>query len=161
GHMRLSLLGKVLQNWRVITLVALVAAPVVFLVCYGSYMLWWNGWSFWAWWPMSACLMLAYLLGWHWQRPKRLLPDDAAAPPHWTERDRQAWLLIEARAKAGAKLDAERLSSLPLYVETAQQMANELARFYHPGAEDPIGSLTIPEILAVAELASHDLAEMV
>ena len=40
-------------------------------------------------------------------------------------------------------------------------MALELARFYHPGAEDPISQLTIPEMLAVIELASSDLAELV
>jgi predicted GTPase len=40
-------------------------------------------------------------------------------------------------------------------------MALELARFYHPGASDPFSQLTIPEMLAVVELASHDLAELV
>jgi predicted GTPase len=40
-------------------------------------------------------------------------------------------------------------------------MGLELARFYHPGAADPVASLTIPEMLAVVELAAHDLAEMV
>ena len=40
-------------------------------------------------------------------------------------------------------------------------IALELAKAYNPGAKDPVGSLTIPEILAVIELASHDLSEMV
>jgi predicted GTPase len=40
-------------------------------------------------------------------------------------------------------------------------MAQELARFYHPSAADPVERLTIPEILAVTELAAHDLTEMV
>ena len=40
-------------------------------------------------------------------------------------------------------------------------MAQELAAFYNPGAEDPVGALTIPELLAVVELASHDMAELV
>ncbi len=47
------------------------------------------------------------------------------------------------------------------YAEVAQEMALELARRYHPNAPDPFSSLTVPEILAVVELASHDLAEMV
>jgi len=158
---RLSLLQRALKNWRVLVLVSLVAAPVVFLVGYGSYQLWWSGWSFWAWWPMTGCLMLAYVLGLYWQRRKRLLTVDFTPPLHWTDRDRQAWLLVEARAKAAAKLGADKLSAVPFYVETAQDMAIELARFYHPRAEDPIGSLTIPEMLAVVELAAHDLAQMV
>ncbi len=51
--------------------------------------------------------------------------------------------------------------SLDFYVDTAQDLALELARFYHPSANDPLGFLTIPEILAVVELAAHDLAKMV
>src|SRR5262249_40423173 len=55
----------------------------------------------------------------------------------------------------------EHLGELQFYVDLAQNMGMELARFYHPAAQDPIGSATIPEILAVVELAAHDLAEMV
>jgi hypothetical protein len=139
----------------------LVAAPVVFLVSYGAYQLWWSGWAFWAWWPMSACLALAYLLGWRWQRKSQLLQVDFTPSLHWTARDRQAWLLVEARAKAGSKLSPDKLSDVSFFVETGREMASELARFYHPGTEDPIASLTIPEMLAVVELAAHDLAEMV
>jgi uncharacterized protein len=156
-----SLLRHALQNWRVLVLAALVAAPVVFLASYGSYQLWQSGWSFWAWFPMMACLMVAYLLGLFWQRRKRLLDVDFTPSLHWTDRDRDAWQLVEARAKAGADLGADRLSAIDFYVETARAMAIELARFYHPRAEDPVGSLTIPEILAVVELAAHDLSRMV
>jgi len=150
-----------MSRWRLLVLAALVAAPVLFLIGAGSYLLWDRGWWFWVWWPMSACLALAYFLGWRWQRKFRLLRLDFDAPLHWTDRDRQAWHLVEARAKAGAQLDADKLSSPPFYLQTAQEMSLELARFYHPKAEDPIGALTIPEMLAVVELASHDLAEMV
>src|SRR5262245_23207615 len=138
-----------MSRWRLIVLGVLIAAPFVFLLGYGSYQLWLSGWSFWVWWPMTASLALAYLLGWHWQRKQRLLGLDFNPPLHWTDRDRQAWLLVEARAKAAAKLDPDKLSAVPFYIETAEQIALELARFYHPKAQDPIGSLTIPEMLAV------------
>jgi predicted GTPase len=151
-----------MSRWRLIVLAALVAAPFLFLVGYGSYMLWLSGWGFWAWWPMAACFALAYLLGWYWQRQRRLLPHVDFTPPlRWTDRDKQAWQLVEARAKAAEKFNPDRFTSLELYTETAQEMALELARFYHPGAEDPIGSLTIPEMLTVVEMAAHDLNEMV
>src|SRR5262249_9370542 len=91
----------------------------------------------------------------------RLLTVDFTPPVHWTDRDRQAWRLVEARASAGAALSAEKLSNIDHYIQTAKEMALELARFYHPGASDPVGSLTVPELLAVVELAAHDLAEMV
>ncbi len=150
------------RNWRLIVLAILFSAPFVFLIAYGSYYLWWSGWGFWAWWPMAACLGLAYYLAYRWQRNLHLLgPIDTTVPLHWTDRDRQAWQLVEARAKAGTKLDPAKFSDIAFYAETAQEMAIELARFYHPKAQDPVGALTIPEILAVIELAAHDLAEMV
>src|SRR5207247_1504357 len=76
-------------------------------------------------------------------------------------RDRQAWRLVEARASELAKVDVDKLTDLPFFVDTAQSMAVELARFYHPHDKEPLAAFTIPEILAVVELAAHDLDKMV
>jgi predicted GTPase len=149
-------------RWQLLILGILVTAPTVFLLGYGAYSLWLSGWGGWIWWPMAGSLALAYFLAWHWQRRNRLLRVSFADTPlHWNERDLEAWKLVEARAKAAAGVPVEKLSAAPFYLETAQEMALELARFYHPGAQDPVGSLTLPEMLAVVELATHDLAEMV
>jgi predicted GTPase len=150
-------------RWRIVVLVALIAAPFLFLAGLGSYSLYYERhWGFVAWWPMTACLALAYLLGWYWQRKNQLLPPmDFRAPVQWTQRDAEAWKLVEARARAADQLDPDQLASLQFYVDTAQQMALELAQAYHPGARDPVGELTITEILAVVELASHDMADLV
>ncbi len=72
-----------------------------------------------------------------------------------------AWELVERRARTGADLPADKLSDPAQYQATALEMARELAVFYHPGAEDPFSDLTIPEILAVIELAAHDLGDLV
>jgi uncharacterized protein len=150
------------KNWRLLVIGLLLALPFAFLIGYGAYALWWSGWSFWAGWFMAACFIVGYVLAWRWQINARLIGRvEFNTPPHWTDRDKQAWQLVEARARAGAKLEADKLSSIQFYLDTAQDMGLELARFYHPGAKDPVGSLTIPEILAVVELASHDLAEIV
>jgi predicted GTPase len=50
---------------------------------------------------------------------------------------------------------------LQFYSTLAQEMAREMARFYHPEDKEPLGSLTVPEVLAVFELAAHDLADLV
>lgn len=147
-------------RWRIIILAILFAAPFAFLMGYGSYQLWVNGWMFWFSWPMLICLALAYFLAWRWQATKKLLKVDFDVPLHWTKRDEQAWELVKARAEASRKLDQEKLGNIQFYLETGQEMALELARFYNPNAKDPISSLTVPEILAVVELATHDLAEM-
>jgi predicted GTPase len=151
-----------MSRWRIVVVAFLVAIPFGTLAAVGSYFLWKEGWGFILWWPMAASMILGYALALYWQKRKQLLrPVDFAPPDRWTQRDKQAWKLVEQRAEAAVKLDPERLASVPFYLDAAQEMALELARFYHPKSKDPLGSLTIPEILAVIELASHDLAEMV
>jgi predicted GTPase len=151
-----------MSKWRIAVLAILFLTPVLVLVGLGSYFLWQQHWGFKAWWPLAGCLILAYLLAWYWQRKQKLLrPHDFAAPMHWTDRDRQAWQLVEARAQAAVRLNPDLLITLQFYADTAQEMALELARAYHPAALDPVSRLTIPEILAVTELAAHDLSELV
>lgn len=151
-----------MSRWRIIVIMVGFLAPILALIGLGSYYLWRIGLSFWLWWPMAASLVLSYFLAWYWQRKKVLLkPVDFTPPMQWTERDLQAWKLVEARAQAADKIGPDRLSEIQFYVSTAQEMALELARFYHPGANDPFGSLTIPELLAVVELVAHDLSLMV
>lgn len=150
-----------MRNWRLLVLAALVAIPVLVLIGFGVYHLWITGLAIWLWWPLMGLIALAYVLGWQWQKKQQLLRVDFTPPLHWTERDREAWKLVAARAQAAPQNLADSLTSIPFYLETAESMALELAHFYHPKAKDPIGSLTIPEILAVVELAAHDLADMV
>lgn len=148
-------------RWRLIVLGILLAGPVLFLAGYGAYQLWLSNWWAWLWWPLAACFTMAYLLAWRWQKQRRLLRVDFVTSSHWTPRDQQAWQLVIKRAEAGSQLTAEQLSNVNHYVTTAQELALELARFYNPKAADPLSSLTIPEILAVIELAAHDLAELI
>jgi predicted GTPase len=151
-----------MSRWRILVVVGLVGGPILVLAGIGSYYLWRNGWGFIAWWPMMLSMATGYALGWYWQHKRQLLRmPEFDAPTHWTERDRQAWRLVEARAEGAAGLPTEKLGEIPYYVQTAQEMAQELARFYYPGAQDPVAKLTVPEILAVIELASHDLSELV
>ncbi len=153
---------SILSRWRLLVLAELILLPILFLIVMGSWYLWREGLWAYVWWPMAACMAAAYLLGWWWQRRARLIPPPDFRPlVHWTDRDREAWRLVEARAKAVKNIQPDRLLSMRFYFDTAQDMALELARFYHPYAKDPVGQLTVPEILAVIELASRDLAELV
>src|SRR5437773_1831459 len=85
----------------------------------------------------NFCFALAYFLAWYWQRKNKLLTLDFTPPLHWTERDQNAWKLVEARAKAGEKVPPDKLTEFQFYIDTAKDMAQELAAFYHPGASDP------------------------
>ena len=126
------------------------------------YYLWTIHWGFWAWWPMFFLMATGYGLAHYWQRNKSLLrPPELVVPTHWTNRDKEAWKLVEARAARGRPSRRAKLTEPSFFLQTAQEMANELATFYHPGTANPIDYLTIPEILAVVELASHDLCVLV
>jgi len=151
-----------MSRWRIVVVTVLMLAPVGTLAALGGYYLWRSGLGFRVWWPMAASLVLGYVLAWHWQRRRMLLKPLSFSPPlQWTDRDLEAWKLIEVRAHAADKLSPDRLVELQFYISTAQEMALEVARFYHPGARDPLGSLTLPEILTVIELAARDLGELV
>jgi len=145
---------------RILTLVTLVALPIVFLLSVGAYHLWATGWAFWAWWPMGLCLALAYILAWRWQKQLRARQAEAAVPMHWTDRDRLAWKSVEERVKLADKVPEEKFGEPQFYFDTAQEMAGQLAKTYRPDATDPVGIVTLPEILTVVELASHDLNEL-
>jgi predicted GTPase len=150
-----------MSRWRIVILGDLVALPILFLIGMGSYALWERHWWFYAWWPLAGCLAAAYLLGWYWQRQRRLLPPTDDAAGHWTDRDRKAWELVAARAAAVKDVPIERLEDPHFYLDAGREMAEELAHFYHPEKKDPLGRVTIPELLTVIELAAHDLHEMV
>lgn len=149
-----------MRYWRWWLLSVLFSLPFFFLMGFGAVQLWHTGLFVWVWWPMAACIMLALFLAWRWQRGRRLLQADFAPSLHWTERDRQAWQLVERRVQGVTEISLDQLGAFSFYARTAEDMALEMARFYKPGAADPMGSLTLIEILGVIELAAHDLAAL-
>ncbi|MFO0876930.1 MAG: GTPase [Gemmataceae bacterium] len=151
-----------MSRWRIALVLVLISVPIFVWAAVGSYYLWSIGWGFWAWWPLMAMVMLGYGLAWYWQSKKQLLrPPDFEVPVQWTDRDRQALQIVQRHAEAGEKLSLESMGDASLYLKTAQDLARDLAAFYHPGATDPTDYLTVPELLSVVELASHDLRKLV
>jgi uncharacterized protein len=156
-----------MNKWRLTILAVLLLVPALFLMAMGSWHLWTTeiwGHQAWLilWWPSAACLALAFFLAWWWQRRNRLVPHPDWTPDlHWTARDKEAWQLVETRAKNVQALDPNDLLEVEFYFNTAHDLAAQLARFYHPSSTDPFGPLRIPEILAVVQLASEDLTELV
>jgi predicted GTPase len=148
---------------RIAVVLILAFAPVVFLVGVGFYHLWDAGWSFVTYWPMAACWLAAYLRGAYWSRRRK--PTAAGAgeptPNYWTDRDKQAWQLVEAHIAEIHAMSAEQFSDLKRYAADAQTLALSVARVYQPSAPDPFGHLTLPEILTCGELVAHDLTALV
>jgi hypothetical protein len=151
-----------MSRWRLAILAALIVLPFAFLMAAGSYHIWHTGWTFIVWWPMATSFAIAGLLAWYWQRKRQLLPPvDLNPPMHATERDLEAWKIVNKRIDEANQQPADRLSEPKFYLQTANELALEIARYYHPGTQDLYGNLTVPEILAVAELAAFDLSELV
>lgn len=147
--------------WRWYILLGLFLLPVMILAGLGFYLLWQSGWGLLLGWGLLGCIGLAYFLALRWQKKQKLLQPPMEIPLVWTERDHQAWKIVEQHTGRVKGFRADQLVSVKTYQDTAETLALELARFYHPKSADPISALTIPEILTVVELATHDLAQMV
>ena len=147
---------------RVAVVAVLFLVPWVFLIGVGSYHLWSTGWLFWVWWPLFLCFGLSYYLAYRWTRGKGVLPDTAPPPPnYWTDRDKAAWEFVLVKAKGYEKVGTEQLADPRHYTNIALDLAEKVSGVYAPGGATPIDHLTIPEILACAELAAADLNELV
>src|SRR5205085_10102290 len=129
---RMNLKDFLSTRWRWLVLMVLVAGPILFLVGAGFYHFWIAGLWFWVWWPVSGCFALALVLAWRWQQKQQLLELDFTPAMHWTDRDREAWKLVEARAREASSIPPDQLTKLEFHTKTGQEMALELARFYNP-----------------------------
>lgn len=151
-----------MSRWRLAVIFLLFAAPFLFLMAMGSYTLFDRGWAFYAWWPLALSISASLFLAWYWQKRKQLMPEVKFEPiPHGSDRDVEAWNIVKERVKQADTIPPEQFSEPSFYLEKGQELALDLARYYHPGAKNPYDNLTVPEILAVTELASRDLSELV
>jgi predicted GTPase len=133
----------------------------VLILAVGSYTLWVQGWAMWIWVPVAACWGIALLLLRWWRTPWRLIgKPQVDVLPRWTPRDAEAWSLVDTQAGTVEQAAPDQLLRPQFYFDTAMSLSQEIARIYHPKADDPVANLTLPEILAAVELAAEDLAQM-
>jgi predicted GTPase len=154
---------RTMTRWRWLVLAFCFAGPVLVLAVLGAIWLWQQPWGSYLTWGLFALLALGYVLAWHWQRRKLLLgsPQPQTLPTYWQKVDHQAWEVVCRYAEAVERTSPQELKSLQWYYETGRQLAQEVARVYHPETDDPIAALRVPEILTAIELAAHDLYHLV
>lgn len=145
---------------------SLAFAPVIFLCGVGMYHLYDTGWSYIAYWPMILCFLGSYICAWYWTRrprtPAEAVPDTGERPAdYWTDRDREAWKLVESHAVGAGRLSQDEMLDLQRAAKDAEELALKVSQLYHPGATDPFGHLTLPEVLACGELVTQDMSELV
>jgi len=138
----------------------LLLAPAAAFVATGAWAMWETGRLTWWWWTLPISWAAAYALARTARAGRESWVGPAPpAPPHWTRRDEQAALLIAGRQAKVEQVSPERLTDPQFYFQTARELSHEIARHYHPGAGDPVSSLTVPEILTAAELALQDVSQ--
>ncbi|QVL34760.1 GTPase domain-containing protein [Telmatocola sphagniphila] len=144
-----------MNRLRALTILSLLALPILFLSVTGMYYLWNSNWIFWAWFPLAGCFATAYLLGWYWQREHRIESLKAEIPEHSTNRDREAWKIVEEFAKGAP--DRTRLDDSEYYFLQARSLSERVAALYYPNSKTPLGNVTLPELLTAMELASAEM----
>jgi predicted GTPase len=145
-----------MKRWQIITLVLLVVVPAAIFLVAAIIALGKLGWLSYIFWLLPVTWSGAYLLARRW-RQDWSEPPPLAAAPHWTARDEAAWKLVESSVGTAPTAGPEHFLDPHFYLQAAQQLARDLANHYHgPSAADPLGPLTVPEVLAAAELALHD-----
>jgi len=145
-----------LSRSQLIILGVLLLGPLLIFAGIGGWALWETNRFIWVSWSVPACWGLAWLLRRWWGKSlSPSLPDLDVT--HWTPRDEAAALLVRQEQELANVISAERLAETQFYIDATQQLAYKIARHYHPRADDPLGSLTVIEILAATRLVAEDL----
>jgi predicted GTPase len=143
--------------WRLAVLATLVVVPAAFMIGLGGWALYTTGWWAWIWWLMPLCWGAAWLLSRRWKKQLLAAVPTEGVPVHWTRRDEQALTIIQAKQSSVSQIPPAKLIDPNFYFQSALDLSGDIARHYHPKASDPVGSLTVPEILAAGHLALEDM----
>ena len=151
-----------MKRWRSTLVLGLFALPLVILFLLGTYALFIRGWLFWSWWLLPICWGLAFYLARRgaWRADLKQSAQ-SEIPSYWTDRDREAWRIVEKRSEDARGIAPISLVDPNYYMRSAQSLLLDITRFYHPNAEDPLGPMTVTEVLTAAQLALEDLTELI
>jgi predicted GTPase len=137
---------------------ALLLVPVLVYIAAGGYAMWQAGLWRWLWWVAPAAWAIAWGLARLWRVGHRTAPPaDDPPPARWTPRDEQAAEIVRKFQRKVGQLTPHQLADLVMYRTEAEALALELARHYHPAAEDAWSSARVTDLLAALRLAIDDL----
>lgn len=160
--------------WRLGLILALYAVPVLVFMGFGLYYVnvtlgrdvSWVPWVSWG--GMFGCFLAAAGLGaWYTRKgSKAIFTNPTYEEPlnYWTDRDKEAWKVVEAHAATLKPIQLADLgdsTALMPYAKEAETLALKISQIYQPGTTTPLGHVTIPEILTCVELVTTDLAVLV
>ncbi|HUQ68196.1 MAG TPA: GTPase domain-containing protein [Planctomycetaceae bacterium] len=147
-----------MSRWKLIAIATLSLLPVVLFTGVGAWSLYESGRWFWLWWTLPICWGLSSLLWRRWGAGWQL-PLPHLDRRHWTAQDEAAMALVRTVQERVGEIPAARLVDPQFYTQLTQDLSFEIARHYHPRAADPLGSLSVVEILAAVQLVSEDMED--
>lgn len=136
----------------------LLGLPVILFAGIGAWALWKTGHWLWLSWSIPLCWGLAWLLL-RWWGKSVVAPAPVLDRTHWTPRDEAAAEIVRQEQQRAGDIPIDRLTDTRFYLDATQELAVKIARHYHPNAADPVGNLTVLEILAATQLVAEDLEE--
>lgn len=145
-----------MSRWLLITVAILVLLPVTLMTGVGGWVLWTSGHWTWLKWSIPVCWTAAWLAI-RFSKPIELPILEIGSKIHWTPQDHAAASLIEVEQKRVSEFSAEQLTNPRFYLDRTIELSTEFARHYHPNSADPLGSVSVVEILTAVELATEDL----
>ncbi len=148
-----------LVNLRTVVLVLLLVLPMLVYAGAGVAAIWQVGWTGWLWWVLPVFCGVTWLVAWLWPVP----PSPELQSPtgqHWTPRDHLAAEIVQQYQKQVDQIQPAQLTDLHFYLNQSQSLARDIGLVYHPGAGDPLSSLTVPEVVAAIRLVADDLENL-
>ena len=141
-------------------LAGLTSIPVLLYLVMGTWALWKTDLLIWLWWVLPVCWGVTYLVARVWPAA-RMQDEPLPSAAHFTKRDTLAGEIVLKYQRQVDELTPKDLTDLHFYLRQFESLSKELATHYHPDADDPISSLTIPELAAAARLVADDLEQLV
>lgn len=138
------------------------ALPIVIYIGMALYALWATNLLTRLWWLLPACWVFTWGLSKVWLQPtfkEQVAEGLVDMPAHWTARDQEAARIIRQFQERVEQFTPEQLTDPALYQQQGEALALALAKHYHPKADDPYSSVTVPEVLAAIRLVVDDMEE--
>ncbi|WP_010582054.1 GTPase family protein [Schlesneria paludicola] len=148
-----------MSRWPFVLVAALITLPILLMAGVGAWAIWNSGHWFWLSWAIPICWSLAWVVLQLVNRIEVPLPE-VGSKIHWTPRDQSAAAIIKAEQKRVAEFTGEQLIDPQFYTTRTIEIATAFAKHYHPKATDPLGAVSVVELLTVVQLVAEDLEKL-